>query len=100
MINYKNSKNKGFRYVFVIIDNSSNYLWTMPLKNKHSQTITQEFSNILTNSKRSPLKLENDRGAEFYESICQTFLKRKIYNFFQESQTKVSQKLTSNYIVY
>ena len=74
---YKTSNNKGFRYIFIVIDNFSKYLWAIPLKNKYSQTITNEFSNILTTSKRSPLKLESDRGAEFYNSIFQNFLETK-----------------------
>ena len=71
---YKTSNNKGYRYIFIIIDNFSNYLWAIPLKNKYSQTITNEFSNILTTSKRSPVILESDRGTEFYNSIFQNFL--------------------------
>ena len=74
---YKTSNNKGFRYIFVVIDNYSKYLWAIPLKNKYSQTITNEFSNILTTSKRKPLKIESDRGTEFYNSIFQNFLKAK-----------------------
>ena len=74
---YKTSNNKGFRYIFILIDNFSNYLWTIPVKNKYSQTITNEFSNILTKSKRKANKLESDRGAEFYNSIFQNFLKSK-----------------------
>ena len=77
MIDYKISNNEGYRYIFIIIDNYSKYLWAIPLKNKYSQTITNEFSNILTKSKRSPLKLESDRGLEFYNSIFQNFLKSK-----------------------
>ena len=77
MIDYKTSNNKGFRYIFIIIDNFSKYLWAIPLKNKNSQTITNEFSNILTKSKRSPLKLESDRGAEWYNSVFQNLLKSK-----------------------
>ena len=77
MIDYKISNNKGFRYIFIIIDNFSKYLWAIPLKNKYSQTITNEFSNILTSSKRKPLKLESDRGSEFYNSIFQNLLKSK-----------------------
>ena len=60
-----------------MIDNFSKYLFAIPLKNKYSQTITNEFSNILTTSKRKPLKLESDRGTEFYNSIFQNFLKSK-----------------------
>ena len=36
MIDYKTSNNKRFRYIFIIIDNFSKYLWAIPLKNKHS----------------------------------------------------------------
>ena len=74
---YKTSNNKGFRYIFIVIDNFSNYLWAIPLKNKYSQTITNEFSKILTTSKRKALKIESDRGTEFYNSISQNFLKSK-----------------------
>ena len=74
---YKTSNNKGFRYIFIVIDNFSKYLWAIPLKNKYSQTVTNEFSNIITTSKRKPLKLESDRGTEFYNSMFQNFLKSK-----------------------
>ena len=74
---YKTSNNKGYRYIFIVIDNFSKYLWAIPLKNKYSQTITIEFSNILTKSKRKPLKIESDRGTEFYNSFFQNFLKSK-----------------------
>ena len=74
---YKTSNNKGFRYIFIVIDNFSKYLWAIPLKNKNSQTITNEFSKILTTSKRKPLKIESDRGTEFYNSIFQNFLNSK-----------------------
>ena len=76
-IDYKTSDNKGFRYIIVIIDNFSKYLWAIPLKNKNSQSIINEVSNFLTTSKRKPLKVESDRGAEFFNSIFQNFLKSK-----------------------
>ena len=77
MIDYKISNNKGYRYIIILIDNFSKYLWAIPLKNKDSQTITNEFSNILTTSKRNPLKIASDRGTEFYNSIFQNFLRNK-----------------------
>ena len=77
MIDYKTSNNIGYRYIFIIIDNFSKYLWAIPLENKYSQTITDEFSIFLTTSKRKPLKIESDRGTEFYNSIFQNFLKSK-----------------------
>ena len=73
MIDYKILNNKGYRYIFIVIDNFSKYLWAIPLKNKFSQTITNEFSNILTKSKRKPIKIESDRGTEFYNGIFKIF---------------------------
>ena len=77
MNDYKISNNKSYRYIFIVIDNFSKYLWAIPLKKKNSQTIANEFSNILTTSERKPLKVESDRGKEWYNSIFQNFLKSK-----------------------
>ena len=96
MIDYKTSNNKGFRYIFIIIDNYSKYLWAIPLKNKYNQTITNEFSNILTTSKRSPLKIESDRGAEFFNSIFQNFLKTKNihhYSRFTDKGSSIAERV-------
>ena len=77
MIDYKISNNKGFRYIFIIIDNYSKHLWAILLKNKDSQTTTNEFSNTLRTSKRKPFRIESDRRSEFYNSIFQKLLKSK-----------------------
>ena len=73
MIDYKVSK-KGFSDIFDIIENFSKDLWAIPVKNKNSQIITQEFSKILSTSKRSPLKLESDRRKKWYNSVFHNFL--------------------------
>ena len=88
MIDYKTSNNKGYRYVFIIIDNFSKYLWAIPPKNKYSQTITNDLSNILTTSKRKPLKIESDRGTEFHKSIFQNFLKSKNIHHYSQFTDK------------
>ena len=77
MIDYKISNNKGYRYIFIVIDNFSKYLFAIPLRNKYGETVTKEFSSILSSSKRSPLKIESYRGKEWYNLIFQNFLKTK-----------------------
>ena len=77
MIDYKISNEKRFRYIFVIIDNFSKYTWCIPLKSKYGVTVTKDFSNILTTSKRRPLKIESDKCKEWYNSVFQNFLKVK-----------------------
>ena len=88
MVDYKISTNKRFSQIFMIIDNLSKYLLSIPLKNKYSQSITNEFSNILTTSKRKLLKIESDRGSEFYNSIFQNFLKTKNFQHYSRFTDK------------
>ena len=99
MVDYKTSNNKGFRYKFVILDNFSNYLWAVLLKNKYSQAITQEFSKILTTSKRKPLKIESDRGTKIYNSSFQNFLKAKNkhhYSPFTDKSPSIAERAKRN----
>ena len=80
---YGPKNNRGYRYVLVVIDNFSNFGWTVPLKNKNAQTIKDSFENILTNSKRNPNLIESDRGKELYNKIFQEFLNKndiKLYS--------------------
>ena len=81
--NYGPENNRGYRYVLVVIDNFSQFGWTIPLKNKIAQTIKDSFENTLINSKRKPNLIESDRGREFYNNIFQDFLKKnniKLYS--------------------
>ena len=59
-------------------------MWCVLPKKENSQAIKNEFSNILATSKRSPLKIESDRGAGFYISVFQNFLRS--YNLHQFSR--------------
>ena len=96
MIDYKTSQNKGYRYIFFIIDNFSKYLWAIPLKNKYSQTITNECLNILTTSKRKVLKIESDRGTEFYNRTFQNFLRSKNihhYSRFTDNGPSIAERV-------
>ena len=62
----------------------------IPLKNQHSKTEADVFSNILSTTKRSPLKIESERESDWYVSVFLTFLRSK--NNQQNSRyTKVPQ---------
>ena len=63
-------------------------MWAITLKNKYSQTITNELSKILTKSQRKPLKKESHRGVENYNSIFQNFLESKIIHHYSRYTDK------------
>ena len=80
---YGPENNRNYRCILVIIDNVSQFGWTVPLK-KNSQTIKDSFENIITSSKRKPNLFEIDRCKEFSNINFQKILSKKI-NFFLET---------------
>ena len=93
---YKTSNNKGYRYIFVRIDNFSKCFWCLPLKNKNSQTITNEFSKILSTSKRSPVEIKSDGGSEWYNTVFQNFPKSKNiqhYSWFTDKGPSTAERV-------
>ena len=65
--------NRGYRYVLVVIDNFSEFGWTIPLKNKYAQSIRDTFSEIIKSSNRKPNLLETDDGKEYVNKIQRIF---------------------------
>ena len=84
---YGPENNRGYRYVLVVIDKSSKFGWSVPLKNKNAQTIKDSFENILISSKRKPNLIESDRGKEFYNNIFQEFLNKNNIKLYSRSSS-------------
>lgn len=60
-------ENRGYKYVLVVIDSFSKYLWTRALKSKTGEEVTRAMGDILDNSAgRIPSHLQTDWGKEFY----------------------------------
>ena len=74
MNDYGTKNNKGYRYILVVIDSFSKFGWTIPLKNKYAQSITDAFSQIIKKSRRKPNLLETDDGKEYVNKIFNEFL--------------------------
>ena len=53
--------NKGFHFLFCVIDIFSKHAWAVPLKDKKGVTITNAFQKFLDESKRKPNKIWVDR---------------------------------------
>ena len=84
---YGPEKYRVFRYDLVNIDNFSKYGWTVPLKNKNTQTIKDSFENIIIGSKRSPNLLEGDPDRGFFIRIFQSFLNNNNIELFPRNSS-------------
>ena len=103
---YGPKSNRGYRYVLVFIDISSNFGWTVPLKNKDAQPITDAFLEIIKLSNRKLNRLETDDGKEYVNKIFNEFFNNiniKRYScytdkgaLFAERLKKTGRKLNKN----
>ena len=57
--------NKGYKYMLNVIDVFSKYAWSVPLKDKKGDTVTEVFKYIVQNSNRMPKHIWVDKGKEF-----------------------------------
>lgn len=84
-------ENKGYKYILVVIDCFSKYLWTKPVKSKSAPDITKAMEIILKSSNRIPKKLVSDNGKEYYNSQFQNLMKKyKIQHYSTFSPLKAS----------
>ena len=74
--------NDGFRYVLVVIDVFSKFVWVELLKNKTAQIVLDAFSNVLIKSNRKPKQLQSDDGKEFVNHKLKKFLDSNDINFY------------------
>src|SRR6266566_1742632 len=58
-------ENRGYRYILMVIDAYSKYLWAAPVKRKGGKDVTEAMEQILSEG-RVPQNLQTDHGREFY----------------------------------
>lgn len=58
--------NKNFRFILIVIDCFSKFVWARPLKTKSGEEVSKAFASILEESNRCPKHLQTDQGKEYY----------------------------------
>lgn len=70
--------NKGHKYILLVINCFSKYVWTRPLKSKSGVEVTSSFESIIKTLKGNvPINLQVDAGKEFwnkqFQNLCKTY---------------------------
>jgi uncharacterized protein (UPF0147 family) len=80
-----------YKFILVVIDNWSKYLWCIPLKSKSGETVAEAFKALYNHSNRVPKKIHGDKGREWYNSkVKQVFHELNILLYSTENETKSS----------
>lgn len=75
--------NEGQRYVLLVIDCLSKFVWYAGLKTKTAKDVTEGFEKILIDAyPRKPRHLQTDEGKEFHNRSMKALLDRHSINFY------------------
>lgn len=80
--------NKGYKYILVVIDAFSKFVWAVPIKNKSAKSVTMAFKGILSKLPEKPKNLQTDEGTEFYNALFRNLMKLYDINHYSTYSTK------------
>ena len=82
--------NKNYRFILLLIDIFSRYIWTVPLKSKHAIEMIKAFKLVFSKG-RKPRSLRSDQGGEFVAKSVRDFMRAQDINaFVTVSETKAN----------
>lgn len=87
-------ENKNYRYMCVIIDCFSKYVWVKPLKNKFAKSIVKALALLLMNER--PKLIQVDRGSEFVNQNVKTMLEAfgpKLYHSYSTHKASIVERV-------
>ena len=77
-------ENDGYKYILLIIDNFSKYVFYTPLKSKNSSVVAEGFEKHLI--ERKPKLLHTDEGLEFKGEFLKMLEKHEIKTFHTQNR--------------
>ena len=84
--------NNNYRYILVVIDIFSRFMWAKPLRDKGAESVIKAFREIFEKSRRIPRRLRTDRGTEFMARTVRDFIENdnKITHMATYNKTKAN----------
>ena len=87
-------ENDGYRYICVIIDCFSRYVWVKPLKNKTGKATVKALALLLMNER--PKLIQADQGTEFFNRDVKRVLEAfgpKLYHTYTDKKAAIVERV-------
>lgn len=81
-------ENRGFRYILVVIDCYSKYVWTRAIKSKTAVEVVSAIGDIIQEANYIPKNIQSDQGSEFYNKPFSALMKLHNINHYSTYSTK------------
>lgn len=75
-------ENGGFKYILVVINTFSKFVWAQPVKAKSATNVAEAMNKILKSSKAVPKNLQTDMGKEFYNKTFSALMEQFNINHY------------------
>ena len=88
------AENQHFRYLCVVIDCFSRFVWVKPLKNKTSKSIVKSLALLIMTHR--PVRIMSDRGSEFMNADVNKMLEAfgpKLYFAYSENKASLVERV-------
>lgn len=83
--------NDSFKYVLVVMDVFSRFLWARKLKTKNADEVLKALKDIFQHTDRRPKKIYSDKGGEFCNAKMKRYLRQEgIKQYTSQNETKVA----------
>ena len=80
--------NKNHKFILILIDIFSRFVWAVPLKSKHASEIIRAFKIVFSKG-RKPKSLRTDNGGEFVAKSVKRFFKEQNINAFTTKNAEI-----------
>ena len=88
------SENREYKYLCVIIDCFSRYVWAKPLKNKEGNSIVKALALLIMNER--PALIQADQGTEFFNKDVKRMLEAfgpKLYYTYSDKKATIVERV-------
>lgn len=88
-------ENKGCKFILVVIDCFSKFLWTRALKSKSADDVSKAMADVLQEGRR-PTHLQSDQGKEFFNAKFNSVMKKygiNHYNTFTVMKASMAERV-------
>lgn len=75
-------ENRGYRYILVVINAFSKYVWAYPVKRKTGKMVSEAINKVFSTSKTIPKNLQTDMGKEFYNAEFRRLMNKFVINHY------------------
>ena len=82
------SVNKGHRYIFIVIDCYSKFIWARGVKSKTAIELFKAMKSVLKEVDYAPKHIQSDHGGEFYNQRFAKLMEQYNINHYSTYSTK------------